>query len=194
MRNNERGFGIAVLLIAVIVLGGAGATGWYVMSKQDKQSANSVQEQSETSQKDTKSGNQKAAGYQEELATTILNPVTAEEFGDFGNVAAGQAVQNANIPTKLGDKVDTQRYQGIVFGTDDSYRILVGKLADKSVGTFELTDAFELVRNGNESSLRVAAPNVVAIDSRTVIKWANLPDTNQMVKALLEYKKFNTGQ
>jgi hypothetical protein len=128
---------------------------------------------------------------QEDGPTAIpnLKPVSAEVFGDFGNVNKNSKPQQPDGPSKLGDQVEITKYQGVV--TKDSkgnYRVLVGKLADKAEGKVELTDVFELTTTEEFTNLRVADPNILPIATDTIVKWANLPNDNQMVRALLAFK------
>jgi hypothetical protein len=191
IKNNERGFEATSILIAVLVVGLISAAGWMVYKNTSSNTLSSKLEQAETDQVETVLSPEQHAESElkKELSTTKqLEPISAEEFGDFGNATGALSPQYPSAPSKLGDKVSQGSYQGIVFQLDGKNRVLVGKLKDISIGKIELSDGFELITEGNAISLKVAEPNIITIETTRVIKWANLPDTNQMVKALLEYK------
>ena len=194
MKNNQKGFGAVGILAVAAVMGLIGFVGWHTLSSSNNKQASSskVSEQKPISQ--TKLTSQAQASnelqqHQQQSSVALLEPVSAESFGDFGATAANSTPQNSSTPTKLGSKVDTELYQGIVFLDSGKNRVLAGKLKDKSPGVLEISDAFELVSNGTQIILQVAKPNVLDIDTTKVIKWANLPNNNQMIRAVILYKK-----
>jgi hypothetical protein len=130
----------------------------------------------------------------------VLPPVTASDFGGLSLVNADATkfvYQNKDQVTSVGSQVNSSQYQGVLYKpTDTSFRVLYGKLADKAPGKLVLTDAFELVvvgqANGSRDvSLHKADPNTIDLDTTKIVRWTNVPDYDQIAKAIAQYKQQN---
>lgn len=193
MKKQLNIIGAVVLLVTVgiFVLGGPSKT---VDKLTDKKSSD---------QKSPSSSNVSETSEVAELKDVpVLEPVSAEQFGGFKAITepvSSLNIQNPN-PTRVGAKVDTSLYQGVVYKDSEStFRVLIGKLTDKSQGLIELSDAFELVLNkssagSNDISLRRVTPSTLEIESIKIVRWANLPNDDQMVEAIKYFKAANPNQ
>lgn len=151
---------------------------------------------------DTKSSNTKdlSAAKENTAKEPLLEPVTSQQFGDFQVINSNPStlvVQNSTGPAQVSSGVETSKYQGVLYKTSATeFRVLYGRLSDKSVGIVQLADAFELIKNATvngrtDVSLKIVTPSTIDLETTKIVRWTNLPETNEVPKAIFEYKKAN---
>jgi cytoskeletal protein RodZ len=199
--KNQKGFGIVewFLLVAVVLI--VGGVGYFIYNSNIKNKSvgnssnvNSIGANKESASQTTQSEQASAsasktntsASTSKQTAVKVIEPVSSAEFSSFASITAGQPIYPSE-PSKVGDKVSANSYQGIVITDGTSTRILFGKLSDKSLGVLQLSDAFEYANK----TLSLAKPNLISINTTFVVKWANLPNDNKGVQAILQWKAQN---
>ena len=139
---------------------------------------------------------------QQELADVPeLKPVSAKDFGDHRLVTSNPNdlhIQKPDGPSKIGGQANTDQYQAVLYKNSDTFfRVLYGRLTDKSEGKLELQDAYELVvqqlQDGTRDvSLRAAEPDTIELETTKIVRWANLPGDDAIVQAIRSFEKQST--
>lgn len=130
----------------------------------------------------------------------VLDPVAERDFGDFRLVTSKAddfQIQRSDGPSKVNGKVDDTLYQGVIYKTSDTFfKVLFGKLSDKSKGQLALDDAFELVvqpmpDGSSNVSLRQTSPSSLDLDTTKIVRWSNLSNDNDIIRVLRDFKTQN---